>query len=132
LRKSTAQSERVTLTLKPGDWVVFNAVNNRLRWKGVCYFAAAFLNDKDELVFCSDLRSGAWSSCDDLKEIDKFVSDRDHYKDHKPQPIPQPWDRGDASMKAIPGWNGQGIWGAPTSHSTWIKFIVPEKTSQSP
>ena len=24
-------------------------------------------------------------------------------------------------------WNGQGIWGEPTSQSTWIKFIAPEK-----
>lgn len=122
-----AQIERVTFELRPGDWVVFNVANNHLRWNGAYYFAAGFLTDQDKLVYASDLRSGNWSSCDDVKEVAAFISDKEHYKDHKPQPITTPWDRGDQEIGRIQNWNGQGIWGDPTSASTWIKFIVPEK-----
>lgn len=122
-----AQIERVTLQLKPGDWIVFNVANNHLRWNGAYYFAAAFLTDQDKLVYGSDLRSGNWSACDDEKEVAAYISERDHYKDHKPQPVSTPWDRGDQEISKIQNWNGQGIWGDPTSASTWIKFIVPEK-----
>jgi hypothetical protein len=122
-----AQVERVTLELKPGDWVVFNVANNHLRWHGAYYFAAAFLSDQDKLVYPSEFRSGNWSSCDDVKEVAAFISDRDHLRDHKPQPVEKPWDRGDHEISKIEGWNGQAMWGEPTSASTWIKFIVPEK-----
>ncbi|HEY7119765.1 MAG TPA: hypothetical protein VH475_24450 [Tepidisphaeraceae bacterium] len=121
-----AQVERVTLDLRPGDWVVFNVVNNRLRWGGAYYFAAAVLAPDGTTAFPSETRTGDWSACDDLNQAAKFVSDRDHLRDHKPQPIAKKWDRGDQSiLKRCPDFNGEGIWGDPASKSTWIKFVVP-------
>jgi hypothetical protein len=121
-----AQVERVMLDLKPGDWVVFNVVNNRLRWHGAYYFAAAGLTDAGGLGFVSELRSGNWSACDDLKEVAKFISDRDHLTDNKAQAVKIPWDQGDKRIgKTHAEWNGQAIWGDPASRSTWLKYVVP-------
>jgi len=121
-----AQVEIVTLDLKPGDWVVFNVVNNRLRWGGAYYFAAAGLTDTGGLAFASDLRSGNWSACDDLKEVAKFIADRDYLKDHSPKAVDRPWDQGDKRIrKGNPDWDGQAIWGDPQSRSTWLKYVVP-------
>src|SRR5438270_4723551 len=33
-----ATAERIEMAIRPGDWVVFNVVNNRLRWGGCAYF----------------------------------------------------------------------------------------------
>jgi hypothetical protein len=121
-----AQVETITVDLKPGDWLVFNVVNNRLRWGGAYYFAAAGINDSGGLDFVSDLRSGNWSACDDLKEVAKFIADRDHLTDNKAQAVKRPWDQGDQRIsKANPEWNGQAIWGDPASRSTWLKYVVP-------
>jgi hypothetical protein len=122
-----AQGELVTVDLKPGDWIVFNVVNNRLRWGGAYYFAAAGINQAGSLAFVSELRSGNWSACDDLKEIARFVSERDYLKDHKAQAVQNPWDKQDQRIrKGNPDWNGQPIWGDPASRSTWLKYVVPE------
>jgi len=121
-----AQGELVTVDLKPGDWIVFNVVNNRQRWGGAYYFAAAGQDAAGGLAFASDLRSGNWSACDDLKEVSRFVSERDYLKDHTAQAIQKPWDaNNDRIRKGNPDWNGQAIWGDPNSRSTWLKYIVP-------
>jgi hypothetical protein len=39
-----ATVERVDVEVREGDWLVFNVVNNRLRWGGVQYFGVAGLN----------------------------------------------------------------------------------------
>ena len=116
----------MTLDLKAGDWVVFNVVNNRLRWGGAYYFAAAGLTDAGGLGFVSELRSGNWSACDDPKEVAKFISDRDHLTENKAQAVKIPWDQGDTRIRKVHSeWNGQGIWGDPASRSTWLKYVVP-------
>jgi hypothetical protein len=121
-----AQGELITVDLKPGDWIVFNVANNRLRWGGAYYFAAAGLSSAGTLAFTSELRSGNWSACDDLKEISRFVSERDYLKDHAAQAITNSWDKNDDHIrKGNPDWNGQAIWGDPNSRSTWLKYIVP-------
>ena len=123
-----AQCETVSIVPKPGDWIVFQVVNNKLRWNGAYYFAAAALTESGDLAFVSQTKSGNWSACDDLKEVARFVAERDYLKDHKPQLVQRPWDRGNQLIaKAAPGWNGEAIWGDPASRSTWIKFVVPEK-----
>jgi hypothetical protein len=129
-----AQGELVTVELKPGDWIVFNVVNNRQRWGGAYYFAAAGQDASGGLAFASDLRSGNWSACDDLKEVSRFVSERDYMKDRAAQAVQKPWDvNNDRIRKGNPDWNGQAIWGDPTSRSTWLKYIVPggEKPRQA-
>jgi hypothetical protein len=121
-----AQVEYVSLNLRPGDWVVFNVVNNRLRWNGAYYFAAAAVDIDGLAVLSSQARTGDWSACDDLAQAAKFVADRDHLRDQKPQPIAKPWDRGDKEIaRAVPDFDGDGIWGGPTARSTWIKLVVP-------
>jgi hypothetical protein len=123
-----AQAERVTLTLRPGDWVVFNVVNNRLRWKGAYYFAAAAVDVDGLSVFASQIGDGNWSACDDLAQAARFIADRDHLRDRKPQPIRNEWDRGDREMHRLcPDFTGEGIWGDPDSRSTWIKLVVPNR-----
>ena len=121
-----AQVERVALDLRPGDWVVFNVVNNRLRWNGAYFFAAAAVNPDGLCVFPSDSRTGDWSACDDLEQVPRFIADRDHGRDKKPEPITKPWDRGKAEiLKACPDFTGEPLWGDPRSKSTWLKFVVP-------
>lgn len=121
-----AQVEFVSLNLRPGDWVVFNVVNNRLRWNGAYYFAAAAVDIDGLAVLSSQTRSGDWSACDDLAQAAKFVADREHLRDKKPRPIANPWDRGDKEIaRAVPDFDGEGVWGDPTSRSTWIKVVVP-------
>jgi hypothetical protein len=121
-----AQGELVTVDLKPGDWIVFNVVNNRLRWGGAYYFAAAGLDASGGLAFASDLRSGNWSACDDVKEVSRFVTERDYMKDHAARAIEKSWDNNnDRIRKGNPDWNGQAIWGDPASRSTWLKYVVP-------
>src|SRR5437762_10648520 len=43
-----ATVERIDEGVKKGDWLVFNVVNNRLRWGGACYFGVAGCFDRDE------------------------------------------------------------------------------------
>jgi hypothetical protein len=121
-----AQVERITLNLRPGDWVVFNVVNNRLRWNGSYFFAAAALNPDTAVVFPSETQTGDWSACDDLEQAPRFIADRDFGRDLKAQPVKKPWDQGKAQMlKACPDFTGEPLWGEPRSKSTWIKFVVP-------
>jgi len=39
-------SERTNIQVRHGDWLVFHVANNRLRWGGSYYFAAAGLFEK--------------------------------------------------------------------------------------
>jgi hypothetical protein len=123
-----AQVERVALTLKPGDWVVFNVVNNRLRWDGAYYFAAAAVDVDGLVVFASQTTGGEWSACDDVAQVARFISERDYLRDHKAQRVKKEWDRGDREIHRVcPDFTGEGVWGSPAARSTWIKFVVPNR-----
>jgi hypothetical protein len=123
-----AQVERVALTLRPGDWVVFNVVNNRLRWGGAYYFAAAAVDVDGLTVFSSQSGDGNWSACDDVAQAAKFIGERDAGRDRKPQAVKKEWDQGDKQIhKLCPDFTGEAIWGDPESKSTWIKFVVPNR-----
>jgi hypothetical protein len=118
-----ATVERVDLEVREGDWVVFNVVNNRLRWGGALYFAVAGLEAGERgadsgFVSTNDLR---WSCCDDPLMVPRFLADREYLSDRVVQVIENRWPLGDERMAGlVPGWGGQPIWG--DSRNTWIKF----------
>jgi hypothetical protein len=117
-----ATAERLDLKVREGDWLVFNVVNNRLRWGGASYFSVV---GKGELgvAFTSELTSGRWSCCDDPAEVARFIADPKHLADRRPLPIDKPWDGGHGLMNHIAdGWDGTPLWGH--SRNTWIKFVA--------
>ena len=117
-----ATVERIKVDVRPGDWLVFNVVNNRMRWGGGSYFGVAARGDSG-VAFTTDLDSGRWSCCDDLKEVARFIADRNALDDHRALPIANPWGDGDSLMEHhSDGWKGRPIWGG--SRNTWIKFIA--------
>jgi hypothetical protein len=120
-----AMGERVNVTVREGDWLVFNVVNNRLRWGGVRYFAAAGLAGDGSIVFVSE-ESAQWSVCESPGDVPRFIAERDFGSDRPVQRIGDPWPGGDKMMaREVPGWSGQGIWGAPSHRNIWLKFIAP-------
>ncbi len=115
-----ATVERIKVNVRPGDWLVFNVVNNRMRWGGSSYFAVKGLGSPG---FTTELDSGRWSCCDDLGQVGQFIAERDRFADHRALPIATPWGDGDSLMeKHGDGWKGRAIWGG--SRNTWIKFIA--------
>lgn len=118
-----ATVERISVDLRSGDWVVFNVVNNRLRWGGASYFGVAARGDAG-VAFTTDPDSGAWSCCDDPGEVAAFIANRDHRASHHALAIANLWTPGDGLMSQYAdGWKGKPVWGA--SRNTWIKVIVP-------
>jgi hypothetical protein len=122
-----ATAERINIEVHPHDWIVFHVVNNKLRWGGAYYFAAAGLLGKGELGFVSELKSGNWSSCDEPSDAAEFIIQRDYMSDHTARKITRPWSDGPKLMKHYAGdtWSGEPLWGR--RRDTWLKFIVPEK-----
>ena len=120
-----ATSERIDLPVRHGDWLVFHVVNDRLRWGGCSYFAAAGLFEKNEFGFVSNARSGDWSACDDPSHAAKFVSRKTYMTDCPAQKIANPWSDGLHLMRQHAGddWAGDPIWGRTCD--TWLKLIVP-------
>jgi hypothetical protein len=122
-----AQVERVTIELRPGDWIVFNPANNRLRWNGQYYFACAGLDADGLCAFTSETTSGQWSAIDDVREVPQFIASRDHLRDQKAQRPARQWGDGDKLMlQRVPDFKGEAVWGGPDARSTWVKFVVPE------
>lgn len=120
-----ATAERVDVTVREGDWLVFNVVNNRMRWGGVKYFAAAGLNDVDEprVGFVSK-DDGRWSACDELMLVPRFIAEANYLSDQSAEVIESRWDGGDPRMNArVDGWKGDPLWGK--SRNTWIKYRAP-------
>jgi hypothetical protein len=117
-----AMSERISLTVSNGDWVVFNVVNNRLRWGGVHYFAAAGMLGT-RVRFVSHSGNGCWTYCDDPALVNRFIAERD-FPGVAVRPITKKWDRGDRQMEGLTKstWRGEGVWGE--ARNTWIKFIA--------
>lgn len=119
-----ATTERIDEPIARGDWLVFHVVNNRLRWGGASYFAAAGCFVDNEYGFVTSTETGAWSACDSPRDADRFISDRNFLKHRPAHKITQPWSDGDTYIRAYAGtsWNGEPIWGA--NRSTWIKYIA--------
>src|SRR5438105_3044474 len=119
-----ATVERVDEEVGKGDWLVFNVVNNRMRWGGAYYFAVAGCFARDEFGFVSRLDDTNWSACDTPRDVDRFISQR-AYLQHRPvEKVAQPWAEGPTLIKEYAGnaWDGVPVWGA--SRNTWIKVAV--------
>ena len=117
-----ATAERIDIEVKKGDWLVFNVVNNRLRWGGCSYFA---VNGRGEagVVFTTELDSDRWSCCDDTGKVAEFIRDWNYLSQERARTIEDPWSGGDDLMKQIAdGWTGKPLWGK--SRNTWIKFVA--------
>ncbi|HVJ82104.1 MAG TPA: hypothetical protein VNC50_13630 [Planctomycetia bacterium] len=118
-----ATVERIDLDVAAGDWLVFNVVNNRLRWGGAHYFGLAGLVAEKEATFVSECESGRWSACEDPGQAPKFISVPGHLAMQPVQKIATPWDQGDERMRSVVGnWTGAPIWGA--ARNTWLKLRV--------
>jgi hypothetical protein len=118
-----ATVEKVDIEVREGDWVVFNVVNNRLRWGGRSYFAAAGMKANLGVGFVSETQSGSWVTCDEPGQVAEFIA----YPVGLVRParqIKEKWGQGDARMNGITdGWKGEAIWG--DSRNTWIKYVAP-------
>jgi hypothetical protein len=118
-----ATVEKVEIEVREGDWVVFNVVNNRLRWGGCSYFAAAGMKANLGVGFVSESQSGRWVACDDPGQVAAFLAYPEGIA-KSARRIEAKWDQGDARMNGITdGWKGEAIWG--DSRSTWIKYVAP-------
>ncbi|HMJ64798.1 MAG TPA: serine/threonine-protein kinase, partial [Candidatus Binatia bacterium] len=125
-----AVAEKTDVTVREGDWLVFNVVNNRLRWNGAYYFAVAGMTESNTIAFATDLTNGRWSVCDDPTEAARFIAKAEHLAINPPKPIDRPWHYGDTLMTSMAkGWQGQPIWG--TNRNTWIKFRAARKADGS-
>ena len=117
-----ATAERIDIQVREGDWVVFNVVNNRLRWGGVSYSGVTGRGESG-VGFVSEPGGGRWSSCDDTEKVSEFIGDRDYLAGNAAQPIGNPCAEGDRLMSQIAdGWTAKPIWGR--SRNTWIKFVA--------
>lgn len=119
-----ATVEQINVPVYQGDWFVFNVVNNRMRWGGAYYFAAAGCFAPNEFGFVSRLDTGEWSASDNPRHAARFISDREYLQDRPALPVERRWDGGDSNMRAHAGgsWDGVPVWG--TSRNTWLKVIV--------
>jgi hypothetical protein len=117
-----ATTERVHIRVHEGDWLVFHVVNNRLRWNGASYFAAAGVLPGAP-GFVSSLTASGWSSSDDPVRATAFIAaPEDAFRPVRP--IERKWEEGDSIMnEMVPGWSGSAIWGEAAS--TWIKYVAP-------
>ncbi len=119
-----ATVERVDVEVRRGDWLVFNVVNNRLRWGGTRYFGVAGCFAPSEFGFVSDRASRQWSACDNPRDAVRFITQRAFHSRAAVQLIDNPWPAGDALMQQYAGanWSGTPVWGK--ARSTWIKVLV--------
>jgi hypothetical protein len=121
-----ATAEEVTVEMRAGDSLVFNVVNNRLRWNGVCYFGVAGVADDGAIAFVSE-ETDSWSVCEDPGLAPRFIVERGFLADRAVQTITNRWSGGDRQMnRQVPRWTGQPIWGSPTNRNIWLKFNVPK------
>jgi len=119
-----ATAERINVRVHEGDWLVFHVANDKLRWGGCYYFAAAGVLQTNEFGFVSELESGNWSVCDDPTNARRFIEKRNYMQWNKAQPISRIWQDGTPQMKRFAGdsWAGEPLWGL--SRDTWLKVIV--------
>lgn len=121
-----ATKERVDVELHPGDWIVFNVVNDRLRWNGAKYFAAAGMIDEGQPAFWTDASSGKWSFCDATADVDEFIAKPTYLASHQVVAIQEhKWDAGDGMMRnTVKDWRGEPIWAPGRARNIWIKYVV--------
>ncbi len=119
-----ATMEQIDVVVRKGDWLVFNVVNNRLRWNGCSYFGVAGCYAKDEFGFVSTRDGAQWSACDNAKDSEKFITKKEWGRNRPVSKPEKDWDFGLTGMKSCAGdhWNGQSVWGS--SRNTWIKIVV--------
>jgi len=124
LERFGATVERISVPVKKGDWLVFNVVNNRMRWGGAYYFAVAGIrSDETTVGFTTELSSGRWSCCDNPSNVTRFLSDRDYLTSNTARPVERPWHEGTPIIKRhVEGWSGSPIWGG--TRNTWVKFVA--------
>ena len=124
LERFGAIVERIRLQVRDGDWIVFNVVNNRLRWGGAYYFAVAGCFGDDEFGFVSRLDTKTWSACDSPNDVERFISDKTYLSDRPAQEVVRPWREGTTFMRRYAGksWDGSPLWGS--TKNTWIKVIL--------
>jgi hypothetical protein len=115
----------MNVEVKRGDWLVFNVVNNRLRWKGQKYFAVAGCIAKNEFGFVSSSSDPAWSCCDDPSDAEDFIADPTFGAHRQAHEVTDEWSDGTPLMRKLAGdaWKGTSVWGA--ARNTWIKVVVP-------
>lgn len=117
-----ATAERIDIEVREGDWIVFNVVNNRMRWGGCSYFAVTGRGNAG-VAFTTEADSGRWSCCDDTEKVSAFIAGRDYLARNPARSIANPWGDGDGLMSQIAdGWPGKPIWGE--SRNTWVKFVA--------
>jgi hypothetical protein len=117
-----AIGERTTLTVREGDWLVFNVANNRLRWSGAYYFGIAGVTEDGSVAFVSE-ESDRWSVCEDPGQVPRFIADSKFLADNKVQRIEKPWSGGDKMLNSkVKGWAGYAIWGSPTNRNIWAQI----------
>ena len=75
LERFGATAERIDIEVRQGDWLVFNVVNNRMRWGGCSYFAVTG-RASTGVAFTTELESGRWSCCDSPAKVADFLRDR--------------------------------------------------------
>lgn len=122
-----ATGERVRVTVRAGDWLVFNVANNRLRWDGAHYFGAAGVRPDGSVAFVSE-ESLQWSVCEDPGYVPRFIAEPQFLATHAARRIEKPWAGGDRMIKSkVSDWSGHAIWGAPTNRNIWIKFRASEE-----
>jgi hypothetical protein len=117
-----ATVERVDIELRPGDWLVFNVVNNRLRWDGCSYFGVTARGERG-VAFVTEPDTGRWSCCDDPDKVSQFLRDREYLTWDRAVTIAKPWGEGDGLMTQVANvWAGKPVWGR--GRNTWIKYVV--------
>jgi hypothetical protein len=118
-----ATVERIDVEVRQGDWLVFNVVNNRLRWGGVRYFAVAGIKEGSGTTFATEPTTGRWTRCDDPSQVAAFIADPRFLDDQLARGIERRWDQGDTLMnRHADGWHGSAIWGE--GRNTWIRFVA--------
>jgi len=120
-----AATEEITLDLREGDWLVFNPVNNRLRWNGAKFFGVAGMTTNKTVAFVSTAKDGRWTYMEDKNRLTQFINERDYvgnpvFKIEKNQA----WSEGPGYMNFVmnTNWTGEPVWGQ--SRNTYIKFVA--------
>jgi hypothetical protein len=121
-----ATREKIDIKVTRGDWIVFHVVNDRMRWGGAYYFAAAGMINDHEAGFVSSLSSGDWSACGDPSDTNRFIEDEGFTNGQPVEKISRLWTGGVSLMKKTIGesWNGDPIWGRTQDRDVWLKMIA--------
>lgn len=119
-----ATVEKIDIQVHKGDWLVFNVVNNRMRWNGARYFAVAGIKEGSGTAFTTDVDTKAWSRCDSPSQVSAFISDPKFLASQLVYGIDTPWSQGNELMNQYAdGWKGLPVWGE--NRNTWIKYVAP-------